>query len=215
MATVELGERLKSDIDLVHRMAAGDTSAARVFYQANCDALFGFVVRRTKGSIEDAEEITNDTFLSAFDLAHSFDGSCNALTWLCSLAQHRIIDFRRKASAAKRIPEDCFIRIDDYSKNLLRSIHDPAASMDEIVDQLDRVRIVQSLLQTMTADQREAVTMRYVEGFSVDEISKIMKKSAKAVERLLERAKEKPRREMLRLLGDEGLTVLCLEVLMI
>jgi RNA polymerase sigma-70 factor (ECF subfamily) len=215
MATVELGERLKNDIDLVHRMAAGDTSAARLFYQANCDALFGFVVRRTKGSIEDAEEIANDTFLSAFDLAHSFDGSCSVLTWLCSLAQYRIIDYRRKANAAKRIPEDSFIRIDDYSKQVLRSIHDPAASMDDIVEQLDRVRIVQSLLQTMTPDQREAVTMRYVEGFSVDEISKIMKKSTKAVERLLERAKDKPRREMLHLLGEDGFTILCLEVLII
>jgi len=215
MATVELAERLKGDIDLVRRMASGDGAASRVFYQVYCDSLFGFVVRRTKGSVEDAEEITNDTFLSALDLAPSYDGSCSALTWLCSLAQHRIIDFRRRVGAAKRIPEESFIRIDDQSKKLLRSIHDPSASMDDIVEQLDRARMVQALLDKMTPEQREAVTMRYVEGFSVAEISRIMKKSPKAVERLLERAKERPRREMLRWLGEDGFAVLCLEVLVI
>ena len=215
MATVEIAERLRGDIDLVRRLASGDGAACRVFYQAHCDPLFGYVVRRTKGSVEDAEEITNDTFLSALELAHSYDGSCSALTWLCSLAQHRIIDFRRRVGAAKRIPEESYIRIDDHSKKLLRSIHDPSASMDDIVDQLDRALVVQALLDTMTAEQREVVTMRYVEGFSVAEISKIMKKSTKAVERLLERAKEKPRKEMLRWLGEEGFAILCLEVLII
>ena len=57
--------------------------------------------------------------------------------------------------------------------------------------------------------------MRYIEGFSVNEIAQIMKRSTKAVERLLERAKEKPRREMLRWFGDEGFTILCLDVLII
>jgi RNA polymerase sigma-70 factor (ECF subfamily) len=215
MATVELAERLRSDLDLVRRMASGDVSASRVFYEAYCDPLFGFVSRRTRGSIEDAEEITNDVFLSALDLAHSYDGTCTALTWLCSLAQHRIIDFRRRATAAKRIPEESFERIDDHSKKLLRSIHDPDANLDAIVEQLDRARVVQALLNSMTIEQREAVTMRYIEGFSVHEIGAIMKKSDKAVERLLERAKEKPRREMLHLLGHDGFAVLCLEVLLI
>jgi RNA polymerase sigma-70 factor (ECF subfamily) len=215
MATVELGERLQGDIDLVRRMASGDGEASRVFYTAYCDSLFGFVMRRTRGSIEDAEEITNDTFLSALDLAHSYDGTCNALTWLCSLAQHRIIDFRRKATAAKRIPENSYVRIDDHSKKLLRSIHDPGACLDDIVEQLDRARVVQALLDTMTVEQREAVTMRYIEGFSVAETATIMRKSEKAVERLIERAKEKPRKEFLHLLGADGFAILCLEVLVI
>ncbi len=194
-------------------MARGDEGAARELYLAHCDVLFRFVRRRSKGSIEDAEEITNDTFITAFDVAHTFDGSCSALTWLCSLAHHRIVDFRRHATAAKRIPEDSLVRIDDESKRLMRSIHDPSASVEDLVEQMDRVRVVQALLDTLTPEQREAVTMRYVEGFAVSEIARIMKRSEKAVERLLERAKEKPRREMLRWLGEGSFRIVCLELL--
>ena len=214
MATA-IGERSNEDLELVRRMASGDAAACRTFYEIHCDALYRFVLRRTKGSIEDAEEITNDTFLTALELAHTFDGSCSTPTWLCSLSQNRIVDFRRKVQAFKRIPEEEIVHFDDHSKKVLRSMHDPDADIDKIIDHMEKARMVQALLQTMTIEQREAVTMRYIEGFSVEEISTIMRKSRKAVERLLERAKEKPRREMLRWLSDEGFAILCLDVVIL
>jgi RNA polymerase sigma-70 factor (ECF subfamily) len=214
MATA-ISEGSRDDLELVRRVASGDATACRNFYEVHCDSLFRFVLRRTKGSIEDAEEITNDTFLTALDLANSYDGTCSPFTWLCSLAQNRIIDFRRKAGALKRIPDESFVHIDDHSKTLLRSMHDLGADIEAIVDQMQKVHLVQALLQAMTLEQREAVTMRYIEGFTIEEIAKVMQKSTKAVERLLERAKEKPRREMLRWLGEDGFGMLCLEVLFI
>jgi RNA polymerase sigma-70 factor (ECF subfamily) len=171
------------------------------------------VLRRVRGSAEDAEEITNDIFLAVVDLGETYDGSCSVFTWLCSLARNRIVDFRRRADAAKRVPEDRLLRLDDATKRALRDLHDPSVSVEELVEQMDRVRLVQSLLESLSPEQREAVTMRYVEGFSVQEIARVMKRSEKAVERLLERAKKKPRREILRWLGDEGFRTVCLELL--
>ena len=83
----------------------------------------------------------------------------------------------------------------------------------DIVDKVDRVRLVQALLDSMSPEQREAVTLRYVEQFSISEIAKIMKRSEKAVERLLERAKERPRQEMFKWFGEEAFRVMCFNLL--
>lgn len=203
----------QADVSRVHRMAHGDEAATREMLDIHLDPLFCFVRRRIGGSVEDAEEIAQDTFLTAAELGGSFDGSCSVLTWLCSLARLRISDFLAKERRLKRIPKDKIVRIDEESKIALRSARDPASDLEAVVDRLDRVRIVQALLDTLTPEQREALTMRYIESFSVAEIARIMNRSEKAVERLLERAKEKPRREMLRWLGDTEFRLMCLSLL--
>ncbi|KAA0238973.1 MAG: sigma-70 family RNA polymerase sigma factor [Armatimonadetes bacterium] len=213
MAIAERDSAFEPGRELIHRLAAGDESAARELYVSHCDALFRFVRRRCSLSIEDAEEIVNDTFLAALELASGFELRCSVMTWLCSLARNRIVDHLRKVGAAKRIPDGEFVRIDDASRKALREVHDPNVSVEHIVERLDRVRLVQALLNSMTADQREAVTMRYVEEFSVPEIARIMNRTPNAVERLLERAKIGPRREMLKWLGNESFRALCFDLL--
>lgn len=215
MAVVERDEALKDDVALLRRMARGDEEAVREVYATFADPLYRFILRRVNGSAEDAEEIVNDVFVTALRYGASFEGKCSAFTWLCSLARSKVTAQRRSATSLKRIPEESLMRIDDESKGLLRKVHDPSISPEEIVEQLDRVRIVQALLDTLSPEQREAVTLRYVEGFSVAEIAEVMKRSEKAVERLLERAKERPRQELFRWFGEESFRTLCLSMLMI
>lgn len=215
MAIVEAAKMPHADVARVHRMARGDEDATREVIYAHLDPLFCFVRRRIGGSIEDAEEIAQDTLLTACEMGLTYDGSCSVTTWLCSFARLRISDFLAREGRQKRIPKEMLVRIDDESKNALRLARDPDADLEQIVDQMDRVKMVQALLDTLTSEQREAMTMRYVEEFSVAEIARIMGRSEKAVERLLERAKEKPRKEMLRWLGEAEFRLLCLSLLTI
>lgn len=203
------------EISLVRQFARGDQVAARDLFDSFCDPLVRFVLRRTTCSPEDAEDIACDTFMAAFDLAHTFDGSCSILTWLCSIARYRIIDHRRRRQSSRRIPEASIVSLDDASRQAFLQVHDASVSPETLVDRMDHARIVQALLDSLSPEQREAVVMRHVEGFSVAEIARVMRRSCKAVERLLERAKERPRREVLNWLGDEGFHAFCFEVLMI
>lgn len=215
MAIVEAAKQPHADVARVHRMARGDEEATREVMDAHLDPLFCFVRRRIGGSIEDAEEIAQDTLLTACEIGLTYDGCCSVMTWLCSLARLRISDFLTREGRQKRIPKEMLVRIDDDSRNALRLAQDPDADLEQIVDRMDRVKMVQVLLDTLTPEQREAMTMRYVEEFSVAEIARIMGRSEKAVERLLERAKEKPRKEMLRWLGEVEFRMLCLSLLTI
>lgn len=215
MAIVEREDALGNELALVRRMAQGDEDTVRKVYARFADPLFRFVLRRVRGSAEDAEEIVGEVFVTAIRHGGGFDGRCSTFTWLCSLARGKITDRYRTATSAKRIPEESLMRLDDQTKGLLRNVHDPSLSPDEIVEQLDRVRLVQAVLDSLSPEQREAVSLRYVEGFTIAEIATIMKRSEKAVERLLERAKVRPRQEMFRWFGEESFRALCLSLLTI
>lgn len=213
MAIVEREQTHRSELALMRRMAQGDEDAVRQVYADHADPLFRFVRRRFRGSVEDAEEIVSDVFVTALRHGASFEGRCSLFTWLCCIARSKIADWLRSADAAKRIPEENLVPMDNESLGMLRRVHDPSASYDDLVERVDRVRLVQALLESMTPEQREAVTLRYVEQFSVAEIAKIMSRSEKAVERLLERAKERPRQEMFRWFGEESFRMLCFDLL--
>jgi RNA polymerase sigma-70 factor, ECF subfamily len=213
MAIVEGAEAPKCEVSLVLRMARGDEVAAQGLIKAHGDALFRFVLRRTAGNIEDTEEIVQDAFVAAVRMGESYDGSCSVFTWLCSLARLKIGDRHKTQSRQKRAAEMPPLSLDDETLGTLRRVHDRSASLNDIVDQVDRVQMVQALLDSMSPEQREAVTLRYVEQFSVGEIATIMARSEKAVERLLERAKERPRQEMFRWFGDESFRVVCFNLL--
>lgn len=213
MVIAEGARALPSDVGTVHRIGRGEERAAHELIEAYGDSLFRFVLRRTGGCREDAEEIVQDTFVAAVRMSGTFDGTCSVFTWLCSLARLKIGDRVKEQSRLKRATDHPVLSLDDDSRNALRQIHDPSTSLEDLVDRLDRVRLVQALLDSMTPDQREVVVLRYVEQFSVKEIAAILHRSEKAVERLLERAKERPRQEMLKWLGDEPTRMICLALL--
>ena len=186
---------------LITAVARGDEQAVEQFFKTYADRVLRFVYRRIDERLEDAEEITQDTFLSAIRLAPQFRGEAPIFGWLCGIAKLRITDFMRREKRAKRIPHKLIDSVDEL-KGRDEPSESPAQSAD---DQMAAGEFVDSLLDVLSADEREALTLRYVEQLPVKEIAAILKRSEKAVEALLMRAKQKPRACAKRwMFGPEG-----------
>ncbi|MCH8978435.1 MAG: RNA polymerase sigma factor [Armatimonadetes bacterium] len=183
-----------SELALVQRVARGDGAAVDAFYRANCDAVYRHVYRHLDERHEDAEEVTQDTFLGAISLAETYDGTCSVLTWLCAIARLRIADFRRKEGRQKRVPSDRMLSLDEQETDLLRRVDRDAADVEGILGRLSADRLVEAMLAPLLDDEREALLLRYAAGFSVREIANVMKRTEKGVANLLTRAKQKARR---------------------
>jgi RNA polymerase sigma factor (sigma-70 family) len=178
------------DASLINWVAQGDEEAVARLYHAYADAVFRFIYRRVGESYEDAEEITQDTFLAATACAPTYDPACPALTWLCGIARLRITDFYRRQGRRKRIPPDRLLALDEQ----FRSSHGPqsvAHDPDDVPARLDTARMVDLTLAELRDEEREALMLRYVEELSVREIAVLMKRTEKAIESLLTRAKKK------------------------
>lgn len=171
----------------LEQLARGDERALTAFYRANVDAFFSFVYRRVDGCHEDAEQITQDTFLSAVSLAHSFNGTCTFFTWLCGIAKLRIIDFFRHRERQKRIPPDCLLTPDEAT---LQEFHSGACIEDDVLSRIDTARLVDEMLLSLSEDEREALLLHYVEGLTVEEVAALMKRTRRATQRFIMRARK-------------------------
>ena len=175
-----------SDAQLIQAVARGEHAAIETLYRSHCDALLRFVYRRLPHSFEDAQEITHDTFLTALKLAATYHGDSSPLAWLYGIARLRITDHHRRQSREKRVPREKLYTLDEARDVALQS--PPGIDAREAVDML---------MRGLTEDEREAMTLRYVEELPVREIATILGRTEKAIENLLLRAKEKQRKSIM------------------
>lgn len=69
---------------LIERVLAGDAAAEREFYDGHVDRVYRLAYRLA-GSVELAEEFTQDAFVRAFDRLRGFRGESTLATWLHSI----------------------------------------------------------------------------------------------------------------------------------
>lgn len=191
------------EVALVRSMGERNSDAAQEIYRRYSEPLHRFIYRRIGERSEDAEELTLDTFLSAIDLSRTYGGQSSVFVWLCGIAKLRLIDFHRRSTSAKCISREDQTSLDELDEERIIGSDGGSRSVEEVLDRLLASEVVDAALSRLNADEREALLLRYVEGFSVREIAGLMKRTEKAVESLLMRAKAKPRDFLLRMLGEE------------
>ncbi|MFI5385627.1 MAG: RNA polymerase sigma factor [Fimbriimonadales bacterium] len=187
----------RSEQSLVFSVASGDEAAAAELFRIYGEPVLRFVYRRVGEQMEDAEEVTLDTFGSAVKLAGTYHPASSVFTWLCGIAKLRIIDFYRKAGRDKRMPAHLQTSLEDLERGdggiAGQALPLQSRPLDHVLDRIETERIVDELLSGLSEEEREVLLLRYVEQFSVREIAMLTKRSERGVEGLLSRAKNKPR----------------------
>ncbi len=123
-----------------------------------------------------AEDVAQEAMVRAWSQARHFDGQRGRFTtWLYRIVVNLCIDQRRRVQ-----PEPM---AEDFDAA------DPAAGAEEMMAERERRAALAGALKELPARQRAAVTLVYDEGMSGAEAARVMGLSAKAVERLLARAR--------------------------
>jgi len=164
-----------SDADLVAWSAGGDRRA----FDAIVVRHGPFALRVAMRLLQDAataEDVVQDALVRAWSQARTFDPQrARFTTWLYRIVVNRCIDQRRRVQPPP-IPDD-FDAVD------------PAMGPEVVVERNQRHAAMAAALRALPARQRAAVTLVYDEGLSGAEAARILGLSAKAVERLLARAR--------------------------
>ena len=153
-----------TDAELMAAHVAGDPEAFGVLVGRHRDRLWA-VALRTTGDPEEASDALQDALISAFRRADQFRGDSAVTTWLHRIVVNASLDrLRRKAVRyAAPLPDD--------DENLPGAVvADPLDAMDRRETQL----VVTAALAGLPADQREAVLLVDVEGWSVEEAAAII-----------------------------------------
>jgi len=178
---------------VISRIADRDEAAVEQFYRSHADAVFRFVYRRLDRDYEDAQEVTQEVFISAIKLAATYDGSCSAQTWLYGIAKLRVTDRIRIRSRKKRIPKSKTSSLDDESVQTIQEYKAGRLSPEDVLNRIDEEFLVDHMLGKLNDNEREALLLKYVDELSIKEIAQLLGRSEMAVESILTRAKKKAR----------------------
>lgn len=141
--------------------ATGDRAAFSRFYDQTAPRVFG-LVRRILVDAAQAEEVTQDVFLEAWQTAARYDPERGpAAAWLLTLAHRRAVDRVRSSQAARE--RDLRTGIRDLAIPV-----DDVAETAEIAAEHDRAL---GALGLLSPAQRECLALAYYEGCTQSEIA--------------------------------------------
>jgi len=154
-----------SDRDLLARHVDGDRDAFGLLFARHRDRLWA-VALRTLGDPEQAADALQEAMISAFRRAGSYRGDAAVTTWLHRVVVNACLDQvrRGRVRAADPLPDD----IDEAS----RQIAAPAGP--DPAEQLTERSAVLSALRTLPEEQRHALVLVDMEGYSVAEAAELL-----------------------------------------
>lgn len=132
----------------------------------------------------DADAVTNDAFLGAFNQLASFEGDARAFrSWVFAIVRNRLIDHHRTEQRRPPVAD-----ADAWAE--------PAAPSAEELTMagLGSARVAE-LLSSLTDAQQEVLILRLVTGLSLEETADVVGRPVTAVKRLQARALDRLRRE--------------------
>lgn len=133
------------------------------------------VAYRFTGDAAEAEDLAQEAFLRILDTAGRYRPTATFRTYFYRVLMRLCIDHQRKRRPV----------LTDSPPNT----PDTALSPSWQADIAEREALIQAALNSLPADYRMAVVLRYFEGLSGVEMAEAMGRSVKAIERLLARAK--------------------------
>ncbi len=154
----------RTDHELMAAHVAGDPHAFEIIVQRHRDR-FWAVALRTTGDPEEAADGLQEALLSAFRNAGSFRGDSAVTTWLHRVVVNACLDRLRRRAARPSVPLPGADT--DFGSGMLADPTDPLGAK-ELKIEIDRA------LRELPADQRAAVVLVDVEGYSVDEAASIL-----------------------------------------
>lgn len=151
------------------------------------------VALRLVGQRDQAEDVTQDTFLLAYRSLHQFRGGLFR-AWLLRIATNRCYDELRRR---QRHPADSFDEL-GFEPEVQWSTLQGGEEPQERVERLEVSRMLEAALGRLPLDQRAVVVLSDVQGYSYEEIAAITGVTLGTIKSRLSRGRSRLR-ELVRL----------------
>jgi len=166
--------------EVVAQILRGNESALRSFYKYFQYPLYSYIKKKVDGE-QDVEEIIQDTLVATIEGLRDFSFRSRLFTYICSIANHKVIDFYRK----KRIKNIVFSKIAQVEP-LISTLFGPEELLE---DELLRQKIKETF-QNIAPKYSRILKLKYIYGYSVTEIAFKLSVTFKSAESQLFRARK-------------------------
>jgi RNA polymerase sigma-70 factor, ECF subfamily len=192
-----------SDSELVTRAKAGDLDAFEALTTRYEQRVYSLALRMLRHE-QDAEDVTQQAFLSALENLGGFRGDASFATWLLRIATHAGLKVIRKRKGLDTISlEEATEETDGYGTiPHPEYIADWRQSPEQLVRSNELQRLLDTALAKLDEKHRLVFLLRDVEGLSVKETAEALGLSEANTKVRLLRARLQLREQLTQALGD-------------
>ena len=189
--------RPAAEEQFIERLRRGDAAAFEQLVNERSNEIYGLLYRLTENS-EEARDLTQETFLRAFQSIGHFRGDADLKTWIYRIA---INQARNRWRWWRRRRRDSTVSIDstdvDGRPTLVTALRANSSSDPEQATLArERESALRTALSSVRRVYREAVVLRDIEGFSYEEIAATLEISVGTVKSRLARGRQELRRKL-------------------
>jgi RNA polymerase sigma factor (sigma-70 family) len=170
-----------SDQHYINQIIRGDTNVFSVLVDRYKEMIFTLALKMIKNR-EEAEEVSQDTFVKVYNSLNKFKGESKFSTWIYKITYNTCLDRLKKNKK-----EDSTISIDEFSDHLVKTMDNALSALEE----KERKETIQNCLNLLSREENFLLTLYYFDDQNLDEIAKIMDISSNNVKVKLFRSRKK------------------------
>ncbi len=158
---------IHDDAETLRRCREGDEQAYREIVERYQRQVYSLAMRMVRSS-EDAEDLTQDTFVRMFKAIDRYDPERPFAAWLMTIASRLCIDHirRRKVRPLPLVRQE----MGTHEEQTI-DVEDPGLQPDEITSHREEEQQAQSLIDSLPPHYRIVVVLRHQQDLSYEEIA--------------------------------------------
>ena len=181
-----MSQHIEHTDTLVQLCLEGNQSAQMEIYNRYYKAMYNAALRIVKDTAE-AEDIMQESFLSAFTKLHTFKGEVAFGAWLKRIVvNNSIYQYRKKQKKNEVSIENVMYKVEDNN----------GIVSDHVFSERKAQKVMETMKQ-LKDNYRISLTLHLIEGYDYEEISEIMNISYANCRTTISRAKESLRKKIL------------------
>lgn len=182
--------------ELVKASESGDEEAFSSLVKKYLTKVFNMVLHFTRDS-QVADDLAQEIFIKAYFALPGFKHRSEFGTWLYRIAVNHVKDYLRKKKKVKEISLNYMKEPPAAEEDVIRS--EERESMEE-----QKKQVLRRLIDELPEKSKVILTLRDIQGFSYEEITKILRISMGTVDSRLFRARRMLRQKFTTFLKEEG-----------
>lgn len=179
-------EKRQEDKQLIERALQGNEKAFETLLNKYRNLVFSIMLKMVRNP-QEAEDLTQEAFMKAFNSLASFNEEFAFSTWLMKIASNNCIDFLRKRKLRTYSIHE---PIQYKDEKIEMDIPDHEPSPEKILIQTERAKMITKAIEELPERYRYVVLLRHKEEKSYEEISEILNLPLGTVKAQIFRARE-------------------------
>ncbi len=173
-------DKVEKEAMLISNILNGDIKSFEILMDKYRNRIYNFLLKMTF-SKEDAEDMTQEVFVRAYNSLYQYNSKWCFSTWIFKIAVNVFkTEYTKKKNRESKEVQSLL------SNQRISNITEPEKVLENIETKME----VLKMLEELKVEQRAALVLKYVQGFSYKEIGEVLKVSPENAKVRVMRAKK-------------------------